>query len=720
MANVDYEEITKKYQQMAKSRRESGDININDYLPSIYDMIKEDCVWSALKSMQSEISDTKDEEEDIAYYSEKPPTTELGYHEDSQCFVLHANKFKVNKGDWDLGVIDGDTWTFKLSDLSTGSSFKINNKEYNTFKDYVSDQDISCSNIQIRAIGIDASEICHYTTCVVPKNTEVKIESYERAVRKGYIVKPHKINRHKSSNPDDWTITNYDNDEHLKFLNYNGTYYQIEEDYNADDYLTDVDYDHTKNKSYVIVASNEWGSESIKDGYTAQYRAREIIENKNIKDIIVIVDRNTVTGRRINNNKYKYYNSFLYTAKNIETMIDELANRDIMNFSLASAEMLPFGCDKYGRLLGNVWVKIGTSDGDMWINLAKYVMTGTKMTENNPSFYNTDMSEIYGGASDIFKQWTNVSNTYRYADSLSESGEESYNDRIKLHKKLTGIDFTEARDHTVLLGDTLFMIPPEAIHTSTTLDYEKLPILRGKGSMMKNRSNIEELLELELYFNNEYGINGIPYETTTPNGTKVTYYMNGLRSLIAQFKVAPFLPIENHYINDILNIEVVSLVNINVSTVEGFPRLLKVILTLRDFNYRVFMPDLPLPEYDTESTEISEMQHIFAKQFNWELFRYYYQRGIMNGEQLAECTYNKGSYNDLIYSNKNLYKPAELTNSDFELYVPDVSWLKYALQVKKARDMYGQVDLEGAETTPSEDSETPTNKNKEELLTYYD
>lgn len=712
MANVDYEEITKKYQQMVKSRKESGDININDYLPSIYDMIKEDCVWSALKSMQSEISDTKDKEEDIAYYSEKPPTTELGYHEDSQCFVLHANRFKVNKGDWDLGVIDGDTWSFKLSELSAGNSFTIDGKKYSTFKDYAIDHDIGCANIQIRAVGIDAAEICHYTTCVVPKDTEVKIETYERAVRKGYAVKPHKINRHKSINPDDWTITNYDNDEFLKFLNYNGSYYQIEEDYNADNYLTDVDYDRTKDKSYVIVGSSEWGSESLKDGYTAQYRAREIIENKNIKDIIVIVDRNTVTGKRVNNNKYRYFNSFLYTAKNIGTMIDELANRDIMDFSLASAEMLPFGCDKYGRLLGNVWVKIGTSDGDMWINLAKYVMTGTKMTENNPSFYNTDMSEIYGGASDIFKQWTNVSNTYRYADSLSESGVESYNDRIKLHKKLTGINFTEARDHTVLLGDTLFMIPPEAIHTSSTLDYEKLPILRGKGSMMKNRSNIEELLELELYFNNEYGINGIPYETTTPNGTSVTYYMNGLRSLIAQFKVAPFLPIENHYINDILNIEVVSLVNINVSTVDGFPRLLKVILTLRDFNYRVFMPDLPLPEYDTESTEISEMQHIFAKQFNWELFRYYYQRGIMNGEQLAECIYNKDSYNDLVYSNKNLYKPADLTDSDFELYVPDVSWLKYALQVKKSRDMYGQVDLEGADvaTTVTNKEEQTTEK----------
>ena len=50
-----------------------------------------------------------------------------------------------------------------------------------------------------------------------------------------------------------------------------------------------------------------------------------------------------------------------------------------------------------------------------------------------------------------------------------------------------------------------------------------------------------------------------------------------------------------------------------------------------------------------------------------------------------------------IYSNKNVYKHVDLTSSDFELYVPDISWLKYALQAKKAKDVYGQIDLSGLE-----------------------
>ena len=224
----------------------------------------------------------------------------------------------------------------------------------------------------------------------------------------------------------------------------------------------------------------------------------------------------------------------------------------------------------------------------------------------------------------------------------------------------------------------------------------------------------EEILELELYFNNEYGINGIPYECETPSGEKLTYHMNGLRSLIAQFRVAPFLPIENHYINDVLDIEAVSLVNMSMSTVDGFPKLLKVVLTLREFNYRVFMPDLPVPEYKEDSDGISEMEHVFAKMFDWELFRYYYQRGIMNGDKLDSYEYNSPSQIKYVYSNKNMYKKVDLTKSDIEFYIPDTTWLKYALQVKKAKDKYGvydseelqkalkEIDEEGIKTTDGE------------------
>ena len=704
MANKDYDEIVLKYQQMAKSRKESGDIDINDYLPSIYEMIKEDCVWDALESIQKDLSNTKDDKEAIASYIEDPPISKPGYYENEQCFVLSARKFLVNEGDWDLGNITGDTWTFNIDDVSAGNeSFTVNNKTYDTFKNYAIDNlKIQSSNFQVRSASLTASNICHYTACSF-KDPEIITLDYGIAKDKGYTIMPHKINKNKAKNPDKWTITNYKSTDKIRLLKYNDSYFQIIEDMNAKDYMKDVD-SKDGSQSFVIAASSKWGSETIKDGYKAQYRAREIISNSKIDDIIIIVDRNAAVGKKISK-KNLYYNSFFFSPDLLGQLIDDVFNRDIMDFDLSSAQLLPFGCDRYGQMLGNVYVKIKAEDGNVWVNLSKYVLAGTDFSDATNNFYDTSLNEIYGGTTEAFRKWNTANSKFEYADSLNVDSKKSYEDRLKLHKKLTGIDFNVARNCTVLLGDSLFLIPPEAIHTSTTLDYEKLPIIRGKGSMMKNRGNVEELVELELYFNGEYGINGIPYETETPSGKKLTYYMNGLRGLIAQFRVAPFLPIENHYINDILNIEAVSLVNMSVSTVDGFPKLLKVVLTLRDFNYRVYMPDLPLPEYDSESTEISNMQPIFAQSFNWELFRYYYQRGLINGDELGNYKYNSYEYSDFLYSNKNTYKKADLTDSNFELYVPDITWLKYALQVKKTRDKYGQVDLSNLE-------EEKDNKNK--------
>ena len=716
-STINYDQVVKKYQQMVTSRKESYDIDINDYLPSINEMLKEDCVWDVIDSVKDNLGDKDSSKEQAAYYTEKPPLTKAGYYEDKQCFVFHASKFNTDKSSWDLGNVEGDTWTFKISDLDCGDPFTINNVTYKTFQEYaLENQQIKCANIQIKSASVNTSNICHYTVCPVSNNnTNIITMDYKAALLRGYCVMPHKINRNKSNDPAKWTITEYKDGDYIRLLGNSGSYFQIIEDLDARDYIEDTDIKDGYTY-YVIAASNNFGSETVKDGYKAQSKVKEIIENKDIKDIVVIVDRNAMIGNKIPKTPM-YYNSFIFDPKIVGKLVDDIFNRDIMDFSLATAEFLPFGCDRYGQLLGNVWVQVGTKDGDTWINLSKYVAAGTDFTDTNPSFSDSHLSGIYNGTSEAFKQWNNASTNFEYADSLTANGKKSYKDRIKLHKELTHIDFSIARDHTVLLGDVLFIIPPEAIHTSSSLDYEKLPILRGKGSMMKNRANIEDLIELELYFNNDYGINGIPYKTTTPNGDEITYYMNGLRALIAQFRVAPFLPIENHYINDVLNIEAVSLVNINISTVDGFPKLLKVILTLRDFNYRVFMPDLPLPDYSKDGNEIAETQPIFAQHFNWELFRYYYQRGIINGEELNQYKYNTYSYINFIYSNKNVYKHVDLTSSDFELYIPDISWLKYALQAKKAKDMYGQIDLSGLENNKNSNKENNNNTTKKPTVT---
>ena len=249
-------------------------------------------------------------------------------------------------------------------------------------------------------------------------------------------------------------------------------------------------------------------------------------------------------------------------------------------------------------------------------------------TEDSP-----ELGGVFGSNAKAFDLWSYNKDNLKYLDSLEESTKESYQGRLKFHKNITGIDFLAFRSCTMMIGDTLFLIPPTAIRNNSGVEYEKVNILRGKGSMVKGVTAREQYLEIDLYFYDEYGINGIPYVETLPNGQQMTYYMNGLRSLIAQFKVAPYLPIENQYINDVLGIEAVSLVNLNIRTVEGFPRLLQATITLRDFNYRIYMPDIPINYGSAQVSEITEMDPIFAKCFNWEVFRFYYQRIIYRRRQ---------------------------------------------------------------------------------------
>ena len=242
------------------------------------------------------------------------------------------------------------------------------------------------------------------------------------------------------------------------------------------------------------------------------------------------------------------------------------------------------------------------------------------------------------------------------------------------------------------------LIPPESIRNITQLSYERIPNMRSKGTMTKNKGNADHMLEITLYFYEDAGINGIDYQYTTPNNTTFNYKMNGLRSLIAQFKIAPFLPIENGFINDVLGIEAVALMNMNISNVEGYPRLLKVILTLREFNYRLYMPDMPISEKEEDENSISQMNPFFAKCFNWEIFRYYYQRSIMAGNDLAIIEEYDGitsyNYNLQYYTNKNAIGPwlfcgnSLRANGEISFYIPDEDWLKAALQVKKDRDDY--------------------------------
>lgn len=177
------------------------------------------------------------------------------------------------------------------------------------------------------------------------------------------------------------------------------------------------------------------------------------------------------------------------------------------------------------------------------------------------------------------------------------------------------------------IGDTEFIIPPQAISVMTIPKNKAVNVLRSKGSIQTKTGYSEAIIDISLFFHNRESINGYPVSSSVVySGNKriddlfkdllveetnePTWYINGLRPLLAQFKRTPFLPIYNPELNDIYEINAVALKEITVETVNGFPDCLVANLRLLKFDPSVYL------SYTTD----------FYNAFNWPLFRWHYQQ----------------------------------------------------------------------------------------------
>ena len=710
---IDYEEVddkakvtSKKFKDLLDARRAMGeDIDISQGLPSLEEMFADDLAYDFFKGLVG-----SDEDKEIvgsAFYCETPNSLVPGYHSDNTFILECSPSALVNlTKEMHINAVDGDTYHFDFSNLSETGKFTMKGSEYESFKDYCVKNNLKSKTLQVRCIGINCPELPHYNGLPM-KKSQIKKMTINKAKSKGKAV----YRKFNFKSPADGnkagtaTKRSLDTECSWYYDESTNTYFEISE-FDKWDYYTSSSALVNKDdyQCNIIVTSDDSELNTLAEGYRARTVAYSVL--KNADRIILKLDANGTTAQKTSGQNKLYYNHWWNANKAVSAMIDQWQNAMANNAPLTRLSYAPFGTDGYGRFLGEVYCYTTINGKKMWINLNKYVLYHVEATDYYTNVENSpELGAVFGDNAKSFDLWSYNKDNLKYLDSLEEQTKESYQERLKFHKKITGIDFLAFRNCTMMLGDTLFLIPPTAIRNTSSVDYEKINILRGKGSMVKGISAREQYLEIDLYFYDEYGINGIPYEETLPNGQKMTYYMNGLRSLIAQFKVAPYLPIENQYVNDVLGIEAVSLVNLNINTVEGFPRLLQATLILRDFNYRIYMPDIPFDyglkvsedgmtvEAQIESmNQITEMNPIFAKCFHWEIFRYYYQRAIAQGSLLSQFEYNTKEYNEQYYKSRNALKPLNFcSKSDtISFFVPDEDWLSAALQLKKDRDYYGQ------------------------------
>lgn len=733
-----YEDDMEDVYEGMKILREDFDCIDGNYflLPTMEEMFGDDLLEERFMDMDETGGNNA---KDAAFYAKGPFSTELGYHPDKKAFVLKLSGLVLQEYLFELNRIDGDTVPLPTSAVIDGGSFKIGSNSYTSFSDYCNKNNIG-STFKVRNAFINTPEIPHLEVQAIPKGSnsikEMTFKEAKKLMDKtdvgGVTYLKYKTDKENS------VSDRSDNDKIILYeTKQNGKKYYNEITKKSAPSGT-VPTRNDNYNYYTVVVTDESEKKNLLAGYKAQSIIKKYLKNGTAnRDVYLVLDAQTITANKTTSDGHKFDN-WWYTGEAVNGLINDWKT-SLNDVSFSHLDYSPYGLDQYGRFLGTIYLK--NHSDDSWINLSKLILSDdSTQTEHNPDYTGSPELEAIGGnISDALQGWTYDKNNYRFVDLYADM-QEAYDKKIALHKEITGIDFKERIDCTVMIGDVLLTIPPTSIRNTSVLTYEKQNILRGKGSMNKEQ-NREQLLEIELYFYNEAGINGIPYTTTLPNGEEVTYYMNGLRSLIAQFKVAPFLPIENGYINDILCIEAVSLESIQTINVEGFPGLVKVILTLRDFNYRVYMSDLPIDdegmysyvppgkndgdekkeeeenkkEEDKKKTKAKEKEepkenknatkkeettdaidmsslfvNMFAKVFDWELFRYHYQRSILKGELASSLDYGSSSYLDVIYDNKNVLQRANMCNSYVSFYVPDPEWLESALKVKKDRDQHKQ------------------------------
>ena len=160
--------------------------------------------------------------------------------------------------------------------------------------------------------------------------------------------------------------------------------------------------------------------------------------------------------------------------------------------------------------------------------------------------------------------------------------------------------------YNLQIGDTYFMIPPEFIMVNSEATSQKIITLRQENTQKMKSGYHRRTILIDLIFNGLEQLNGYPVD-----GPEGTYYVDGLRQLLAQFKCTPFLPINNELINGMYGIFTVALQSIVISTVPGFPNTMTAQLTLQEVNMTAYleMPDIA-----------------FKYMIDWDLFRFYYQR----------------------------------------------------------------------------------------------
>lgn len=579
---------------------------------------------------------------DAAFYTDTPPMSTMG--EEDGMYYLKAT-VSYSDEDIDQGFIDGRTLNINIDNVSGDSEeankvvSQLKEKLVATMQGYGSIEDNVAGNtyFTLRLVGIGC-----------PATPKWAFEyDYPNSTLNKQVKKIEDIKNNSS-----YIFVNnlHDDSEELNFVKIAGawreaTFYSQGDETSSFRWLMDS------------------GDEAREQAFKAAKNLKALIE-KNGNEIYFFMDKSAIS---------------VGSSMSSASLGKSASDASIMGELSYSVQRAPSGSifktgynrahqEAFRRFSGAVYIK---ADGKM-CNIAKMALTD----KTNEELYADDSYD--GNNKDRYKLASYDQKKSAYADAYFEVLSQ-LDDRKKLQKEIFNQDFSELNKWTVTIGDVTLFIPPTNIQCTSSVQNDYQPMLRAKGSASKGGHRVTRTITLEVYFNEERGINGYTKEITLPNKTALTYKMNGLRQLIAQFKFTPFLPIENDYINDTLGIDAVIFEGMKINNVLGYPKLYQVTIAMSEFDYGAYMPELYnyIAEHNYDG-------NVFAASINWPVMRYYYQRCIRKGDVLAASGYkfNSDDYNYLMVGNRTTLKPMAFKSNDIDFYLANQSYLD---QMMKAR-----------------------------------
>ena len=697
-------EIDDKMQEKLDAISKTRDI-INDdsfLLPEMGDFYLGAVDTEYLKILDKKINGTTDEDASArrtAFCADTPPVFKAETKYDAGQYGLFLEiKPEFTEDIRESGVLDGRTLICSIDAIYEKSGIKANRDAFEEYKKDILNQTKVSPNTYIKnkyikfvinGLNVPSTSIWAVDHIHANNDTKtIKINGQDREARKlkdgtyKYLLKTGDVQQNVNAEKRLEELINKNNGVLYIFVDKSqlGKINQIS---NENDKDSAIDFSQIDKLNKALLHISQDFLNALKND--CQYSPADF--DKYIKKETAFNFKND-KARNVNINPSKLFIGYFQNL-GTESQVRETLNKfkddnsvkpliQIVNNNFESEKSPVTGVANIGldihTLSGTAYFQIDNK----WFNAGKYLLTAPGDTEANVAEPNTENPYITNGY-DIEDQ--------KYVDAFNSIFDE-LDDRYRIQKQLLGQDKYLLNDWTVLLGDVLFMIPPESIMMQSTSSGETMPLLRAKNQMVKSNKDGRRVITLDTYFYGDKGINGFPYQDELPNGEKILYHMNGLRALISQFKFTPYLPIENNLLNNVFDIHAVMINSINIEKVKDIPRALKAQIILTEFDYNTYMPEIT----DLMVTlGISEKdRNYFSSSINWKVFRYYYQRALINGNELSvkNFDFNSYQYTKEHLKNHTILQPMKFHNSTLRMYIADEDYLDMMMD-QRMEDIFG-------------------------------